>query len=227
MIRLKNFPFLVFLLTHVVVCARDTEQEQSHPPPIGNFSLPVSQQPSKFISIGENNIEKGQLLLAVFADAYLGKHSYSTDVIPNVLYGITNELTILLGVPFSPRNKDHDAHSSGMEDVFAQLEYTIYNEENTHASNQATIVAGVTFPTGSSTKTPPTGFGSNAFLLGITYSHMTVDWYYLMSPGVVLTTSKHGTKFGEQFLYQFGLGRNLPSPQMNLRTLGGWNDKVA
>lgn len=178
----------------------------------GNFSLPVSQQPGPLISFGENIINQGQVQFYLFADAVIGNHSYSTDVIPSLLYGIRNDLSIFFNVPFSPRNKDEHDHSSGLEDIFFQLEYALYTWNTIDAVNLATIVANVTFPTGSSTKDPPTGFGSSSFFIGATFNHTRADWFVFTSPGAILTTSKHGTKFGDQLLYQFGFGRNISSP---------------
>jgi len=74
-------------------------------------------------------------------------------------------------------------------------------------------VTNITVPTGSVKKNPPTGFGSPSLFLGGTYYHVLVDWFVFTSQGAVLTCSDHGTKFGDQFLYQFGLGRNIPSPE--------------
>jgi hypothetical protein len=78
--------------------------------------------------------------------------------------------------------------------------------------DQATIIVNVTAPTGSLKKDPPTGFGSPSLFLAATYLHMRVDWFAFAGEGAILTTSNHGTKIGDQFLYQFGFGRNIPSP---------------
>ncbi len=114
-------------------------------------------------------------------------------------------------VPASPRSKDGKHHSSGLQDIFVQLEYAFYTKNTIHSANQATIVANVSFPAGSSSKVPATGFGSERFFLGATFNHTEIDWFFFTSPGAIFTTSKHGTKFGDQLLYQFAFGRNIPS----------------
>jgi hypothetical protein len=179
---------------------------------LGNFSLPFSQQPGPLVSFGENIVDKGQKQLFLMGDAFLGNNNYMSDVTPGILYGITNDLSIFFNAPFSPGNKTQNSHSSGLEDVFAQLEYAVYTKQSSETTNQATLVANVTFPTGSSSKNPPTGLGSSSFFMGATFFHMGTDWFFFTSPGAILTTSKHSTKFGNQLLYQFGLGRNIPSP---------------
>ena len=82
-----------------------------------------------------------------------------------------------------------------------------------HMRIKQPLVANITFPTGSSKKNPPTGFGSPSLFLGGTYYHVLVDWFVFTSHGAILTTSNHRTKIGDQFLYQFGFGRTIPSPE--------------
>ncbi len=199
----------------------------------GNFSLPTSQQPGPLTSFGQNILDKGQVQSFLFADAFIGKNNYLTDIFPSILYGITNDLYFFFNVPFSPGSKDKGNRSSGLEDIFAQMEYSFYLKKTSHSVDQATIVVNVTFPTGSSSKIPPTGFGSNSFFIGATFSHMEINWFFFTSPGGIFTTSKHGTKFGDQFLYQFGLGRNIPSPygwifawMLEFDGLYSWKNKI-
>lgn len=188
------------------------DKSDQQPEEIGNFALPTSQQPGPFVSFGQNILDQGQVQLFLLTNAFIGKNSYLTNILPSVLYGITDDLYFFFTVPFSPGNKDKDQHSSGLEDLVAQLEYAFYTKKSSDSVDQATLVANVTFPTGSSTKNPATGFGSSSFFIGATFNHMEIDWFFFTSPGAVLTTSRHGTKFGDQLLYQFGLGRNIPSP---------------
>ncbi len=202
-----------FFVPSLLYATANQEEREKKPVPVGNFSLGTSQQPSPLISFGDNIIDKGQVQLLVLADALIGRKNYQTDVVPGVLYGINDVLSLFCKVPFSPGNKDKTMHSSGMEDVAAQLEYAFYNKNSSNSVDQATVLANVTFPTGSSTKTPPTGFGASSLFLGAAYNRTLVDWFFFTSYGATLTTSKHDTKFGDQFFYQSGLGRNIPSPK--------------
>ena len=186
--------------------------KDSDPLEKGNFALLISQQPGPLVSFGENIVDKGTAQLFVMGDAFIGHNNYLTDITPGFLYGIRDDLSIFLNVPFSPGNKDGTAHSSGFEDVFAQLEYAYFTQEDEDIVQQGTLVASIAFPTGSISKQPPTGFGSTSFFIGTTYSYMKPDWFFFTSPGAVLMTSRHGTKAGNEFFYQGGLGRNIPSP---------------
>lgn len=191
----------------------DDKKNEEEPPKIGNFALPTSQQPAALFGFGGNIIDKDEIQFYFFADQFRGKNRITTDMIPGILFGVTNKWSIFFNFPFTPLMEDGDHKSSGFEDFFVQLEYAFYEKSTTTYVDQATILANITFPTGSSKKNPPTGFGGPTFFLGATYYHVLVDWFFFTAPGAVLTTSDHGTKFGDQFLYQFGLGRNIPSPE--------------
>jgi hypothetical protein len=52
-------------------------------------------------------------------------------------------------------------------------------------------------------------YNAPTFLLGATFNRTYTDWLMFISDGMILTTSKEGTKYGNEFLYQAGLGRNL------------------
>ena len=201
---MRRFFLEAFLFLSVLVSA--------DPLPVGNFSLPFSQQIGPLVSFGENIVDQGQVIVYLGADAFIGNDRYSTDVIPSVVYGIRDDLSLFLQVPLAPGNKQGEAHSAGFEDMSLQLEYMFYDGVTTSSSIQATLVANVTFPTGSSTKIPPTGFGSTSFFLGSTLNYTTEQWFVFTSPGAILTTSNGGTQFGDAVLYQFGFARDFPSP---------------
>lgn len=190
--------------------ANKTNQE---PPKIGNFALPTSQQPAALFGFGGNIIDAGEVQLYLFADEFIGNRRTVSDVISSVLFGITKEWSIYFNFPFSPYMQNGNDHNRGCEDCFVQLEYAFYTKSTTTYLDQATVVVNVTAPTGSSIRSPPTGFGSPSFFLGGTYYYVMVDWFVFTAPGAILTTSDHRTKFGDQFLYQFGVGRNVPSPK--------------
>jgi len=187
-------------------------KEKEEPPSIGNFSLPASQQPYGLFAFGGNIIDKSEVQLFFFADDFEGKDKVIIDLIPSVLFGITEDCSIFFTFSFTPELRDGNQKSSGLEDFFTQLEYAFYNKKTSDYVDQATLVGNITIPTGSIRKNPPTGFGSPSFFLGWTYCRMMVNWFVFTSEGAILTTSDRRAKIGDQFLYQFGFGRNIPSP---------------
>lgn len=186
-----------------------TNQNETQPPHVGNFALPSSQQPGVLMSFGENIIDKNQLQLLLFADDIIGSDKHNMDAIPNLLYGLTDNFSLNINIPIAVSFKNGNNHSSGLEDMFFQPEYAFYVQQTSKFVDQATIVGNITFPTGSNQKQPNTGFGSISYFLGATFNRTYSDWIYFTSHGVVLTTSDDSIKFGDQFLYQFGIGRNI------------------
>lgn len=189
------------------------DEKDEKPPNIGNFALPASQAPAPFVSFGQRLIGKDVLQLNVVADDRVGYHQYYVDAGIIIDHGITDNFVTTLFVPnavsFKNETKDGIVRSSGMEDIYLQAEYAFLTKTTHLYSDQATIVGNISLPTGSATKNPTTGYGAVSFFTGITLSRMYPDWYLFTSHGVELPTNRRGTKFGNAFLYQFGLGKNI------------------
>lgn len=179
------------------------------PPYIGNFALPSSQQPTSLISFGQNILDKGLTQIFVFADDFVGENKYNIDLFPNVVYGVTDKLSINVNVPYAVSYKQQQSRSSGWEDAFVQLEYAVYAQKKRDHIDQATVVTSLSIPTGSDSAQPTTGIGAPSFFIGTTYSRMCVYWYMFTSYGATLTTPHGDTQFGNSFLYQAGIGRNI------------------
>lgn len=206
-------PFFFWLLALLTFISSQIIGEEEKPPAVGNFALPASQQPAVLFGFGGNIIDKGEIQLLFFADDFEGKDKAASTLLPSLVYGITNDSSIAFYFPFTPTMKDGCQKSSGLGDFYVQYEYAFYNKSTSTYTDQATLVANVTFPTGSSRKNPPTGFGSPSLFIGATYYHTLAKWFIFTAPAALLTSSHHRTKFGNQFLYQFGLGFNIPSPK--------------
>jgi len=185
------------------------EEPNSHPLPIGNFSVPFISQIAPLVGFGQLLIgEKG--FLPQLTGSYVQGHNSNANVIaPNVVYGIRDDLSIFLATPFTLKNRAGASHSSGINDVMLQLEYGVYTRNRSDNVFQTTIVANVQFPTGSSSKRPPTGNGSFSYFTGATFSFTSYNWYAFVSAGANLTTSHHGTRFGNSYLYQWGFARYI------------------
>jgi len=184
-------------------------KQEIKPLEVGNFALPTSQQPGPLISFGQNIIDKGQAQAFVMADYFRNRDGYTTILAPSLLYAFRDDLTIFAGVPIFPKNRQDENHSSGCGDAFIQFEYAYYNDQHTTYLDQATLVTNITIPTGSSKKNPSTGFGANSFFLGGTMSRLAIDWFYFIEAGGLWVGKSHGTQFGNEFLYQCGIGKNI------------------
>lgn len=175
----------------------------------GLLAFPPSQQVTPLISFGQNIFDKKQTQVLLAANKFNGEHQYSINIIPSYIYTFTDSLSLFLSVPIAVRNRQKHDHSSGVGDAIIQAEYAFYTKAYKTFYDQATIVANVTIPTGSTKKNPNTGIGSNSFFIGYTFSRNGINWLYFMSSGGLLTTSSHRTKFGSEFLYQCGIVRRI------------------
>lgn len=204
---------LFFIVQCFLLHAEDDDKKKNEPPKVGNLSLPSSQQPSGLFSFVGNVIDKGEVQVYFFAEEFVGKETLIFNAVPYVTFGITDDFSISYNVPFAPVLREEKHRSNGIEDFFIQAGYAFYNKSTKEYVDQATLVTSLIFPTGSARKNPPTGLGAPSFFLGATYYRTWVDWFLFTSNGAFLTCSDHKTKYGEQFLYQFGFGRNICSPK--------------
>lgn len=201
--------FSLFLTTYLIGA-----EEESKTLKIGNLALKTSQQPGPLVSFGENIVEKGDVQLFLFGDLYQRRNGHFIDVMPSILWGVTDEFSIFYNLPMAPSYKERKNHSSGFEDAFIQFEYAFLSKEEKTFTETATIVFNVAIPTGSTSLTPITGYGAPSCFIGTTYNHTSIDWFYFASIGSILTSStKKNTKIGSQLLYECGFGRNIPSPE--------------
>ncbi len=189
--------------------ANEGGNEKNKPLPIGNFSIPTVTQVAPLVSFGQLLIGKNALLPQLCGSYFRSRSGYSSIITPNVIYGIRDDLSIFFNVPFTPRSRCGSSYSSGVEDIFLQLEYGYYSKSRKDCTLQGTIVANVQFPTGSSSKNPRTGNNSFSYFLGTTFAYLSYDWYAFVSPGVNLTTMQHHKKYGNSYLYQCGFARYI------------------
>lgn len=195
---------------------KDDDKEEKKPDPSaimikeGNLSFPSSQQPSPLISLGQNILEAKQLEIQALS-VYFNREccDYLISIIPEMIYGFTDDCSLLILFPEVVRERQGSHHSSGPGDVVFQLEYAPYTKYYETYYDQLTLIGGVFIPTGSSHKNPPRGYGANAILLGSTFSRMEVNWFWFVSGGGVITGSAHGMEPGNIALYQWGFGRRI------------------
>lgn len=203
---MQSRQFLLLLL-FVVNIAYATEPKE--PPRIGNFALPGSQQPGQFLSFGANILDKGQSQFSLMASDYHGPSSTQATLAPAYIYGLTENASILVQLPYAISYKDDVQHSSSIADTLVQFESAFYNHKTACYEELATIVTGIFIPTGDRAKNPPTGTGSMSLLVGATFTRTYIDWLYFTSLGIQWGTKNEEFKPGNLFIYQFGLGKNI------------------
>lgn len=188
------------------------EPEKPEPLKIGNLALPPSQCPGPLFAFGELLIEKGDVIGYGEYDGLRGCRKKADILLPFGVYGIRDNFSVSIFLPYALRLQEDCLKSSGMQDILVELEYAFWDNPTLYAYNWASIVGGIIFPAGSSFVDVPTGNGSHSYFIGLTLVHLGVDWYYFTSQGGIVTTKKNGNKVGDTYLYQFGVGRNIKSP---------------
>lgn len=188
-------------------------------PPVGNFSVPTSQQPGPFYSFGQNIIGKDVTQIYLMP-SYLDLTSgHSLALASYYLYGITDDLSIMLNFLLALDYTQYQAQSEGLSNTLIQGEYAFYNQNSTDHSDTATVIAGLSLPTGSVHKNPPTGPGIGYLFLGLTYNRTWIEWMVFSSIGSFIPL-KDSAYAGAQYLYQFGLGKNFLSESKKFIFLG-------
>jgi hypothetical protein len=172
----------------------------------GNLSLPKATQIAPLVSFGQLLFGEGVIFSTLSGSYTEGPHSYNNTIVPELIYGIRDTLSISLFAPISIRGKSGPFHSSGIEDLLLQLEYGYLQKDQYDYSLQGSIVGNVQFPTGSDSKNPPTGKGGFSYFAGTTFSYLSVNWYAFLSPGVNLLKSSSKNSY----LYQGGFARYIP-----------------
>jgi len=208
----KYVAIVLIIVMNCCIVGKENEEwfvSKIEQPPVGNFALPTSQQPGPLIAFGQNVPEKGVLQAFIYGNQVKAEGISFSEIHPSLLYGITDRFSILVELPIAVKYKGLFATSRGVSDLVIQAEGVAYAREKTTKIEEITGVFHIGFPTGSIHKQPPTGLGSPTFFLGFTASHTDLAWYYFTSMGGVITTMYKNIKFGNQFLYQFGLGRNI------------------
>ncbi len=213
-LKINYLSFVKCLLTFLLIIpfsifSKEAEEEKISPIKVGNFSLPSSQQPGPFIGFGQNVVEKNDLIVYSYFDVLKGKKRKFSEVAPSFVYGITDKSSIFVEQSVALKFQDDGECSKGIEDLLIQAEGVVFDKSSKTSSDVVTIVGNVTVALGSIIKPIPTGFGSSSFFIGFTASHTDPKWYYFTSVGAIVTTDHLTSKYGSQFLYQFGLSRNI------------------
>lgn len=207
--------FLYSMIFHAVFIFSRPEKPKIEQLKIGNLALPSSQEPGPLIGFGQNMLDQGNLQLFCYVDYLNGYNKNFTTIMPELLYGIRDNFSILIELPIAVSFDLNDETYQGLQDLLVQLEYAVFDQAKNDATNQITLVGNVSFPTGAQPGIHQQNFGSASFhaitfFLGTTISHMDEIWYPFISTGAQITTANNQqTKLGNQILYQAGLSRNI------------------
>ncbi len=211
-VRVNKIVFLCAMIACVNIHAKEgeTPAEEMRQVKEGNFAVDGTMQPGPSLGFGQNIIDKGDTLGIFYPVMILGKKKNLTEIAIEILYGMREDLSVLVAFPTAVHFKEDGNRSSGSIDTIVQFEYAFYAEHKPTYTNQLSAVAAMYFPTGDECKVPATGFGSPSFFLGVVAAHYEPYWLGYTSFGAFLPTKNmEGVRAGNNFYYQFGYGRNI------------------
>ena len=176
----------------------------------GNIALPTSQQPSILFGFGQTIIGKGSINGYALFERTKGRQSTQENVvIPYAVFGISDTISLSVALPVNAKLQECHECSSGVGDLGAEIEYAFYTNNQDTYGNLASIIGSIDLPTGSAKKTPATGGGSPSFFVGVTASHLSINWLAFAAAGAYIPTKYCGVHTGKDFLYQCGFGHNF------------------
>ncbi len=212
---------IFFVCWFISVDARQEGNRQKQDPveqiKQGNFSLKASQQPGPLMSFGQNMVDKNDTQLFVIVDDLQGQNRQLVTVIPTVLHGLRDDFSLYIQLPIVAKfQENYGSIMRGVQDLLVQLEWAFYDKTTVDTTNQISLVGNMTVPTGSSPeldfRVGPRLFGSYGtptFFIGFTANYFTPEWYPFVSAGVKLMTPNDTIQYGHQYLYQWGLSKNI------------------
>jgi hypothetical protein len=208
-IRIKNILFLCALVACATMHSKESDDEVKQVK-VGNFAVDGTMQPGPALGFGQNIIDKGDTLGILYPATILGKGLNLTEITAEIIYGVRDDLSILVAFPTALYFKLDGCRSAGSIDTIVQLEYVPYSQHKPTYTHQVSVVGAMYFPTGDECKIPATGFGSPSFFLGVVAAHYEPYWLGYMSFGAFLPTKNmEGVRAGNSLYYQFGYGRNI------------------
>lgn len=205
----KLFLIGVIAITPFILAKEsEEEEEQTNKVTIGNFAVPAYNQPTALFSFGQNMIGKGVTQGFILVNSIRRQcNQISNTIAPSLLYGISDTSSILVSVPLAVR-KSSNQQSSGFSDLYVQYEHAFFTHDTPTYINFGSFFAGFFAPSAQIME-PTLGLGGPGFLFGSSLVHLAYDWYYFVSPTVLLTSSIDNSQLGNTLFYNGGIGHNI------------------
>ncbi len=183
-----------------------SESTKQEPPQIGNFSVP-GKHPHPLWGFGQNILTEGKVETGDFTDTRQGRGTQLTETLPFVIFGLRDDLSLLVATPTFLSS----AHGVGIPATIVQFEYAYYTNKTFTFTEQATIVANAGIPISNNGAPQHVSISSSDYFIGATYNRTYTDWLFFTSYGGGFSTTRDQINFGNTFVYQAGIGRNIVS----------------
>lgn len=184
------------------------------------------QAPGPLFTFGFNIAKQHERIGIIAYDYFQAEQDSYCIQFPELLYGITDYVSILLAVPFVLSQRSEKKRSRGMGSFLTQLEMAIYKKEIEKTTYQTTIVSAILFPSATNRFPLISANKSISYFLGITQAFFGQYWAFYAECGDIITTKKHNNKIGNVLIYDVCFGCWLgKKEEFNIATLietTGW-----
>lgn len=169
-------------------------------------SVPQGLAHEPVFSLGPETIYKGGIGIEVEGEFDKADEEREAAMNYELLYGVTENLSLTLKVPHLIEGKEGASTSNGLEDITLRGKYQFFRKDTLGAQDKAAFIYGMKFPAGSEDKRPATGSGSLDHLFGLTVGHESTTLYGFMSARYLLRTQSGVREKGDQVLVDIAVG---------------------
>ena len=204
---------IVIIVSSIIIfsCFAEIIKDIPEQPKIGN--LANDAWPTSSFGFGQNIVDKHSIVPYASVYQEKGKNQNYVAWYPQLIYGITDSLSLYVYLPLISTYEIDCIKNSGIGDFVAQLEYALIQKNNPTSNFILSIVGNIGFPTGKTDDVKPSlGYGSFSFFLGTSASYIEEQWYAFIETGIIMPLAKKCTKIGNNVLFAGGLGHNLGNP---------------
>lgn len=123
-----------------------------------------------------------------------------------VIYGVTENLSLTLEIPYLIEKEEDNENSEGLGDLNLRTKYQLFRKDTLGAQDKLSLIYGLKFPTGDEDKTPSLGSGSLDHLFGASIGHESTTLYGFATARYRLKTDSGGLDKGDQVLIDIAFG---------------------
>lgn len=157
-------------------------------------------------SLGPETIYKGGIGIETEIEYEKSGSEGKTVLHEEIIYGIRENFSLTIGLPFILQKKENGSTSSGFGDMTLRGKFRFYKKDYFGAQDKATLIGGIKFPTGDKDKKPALGSGSFDFLIGLAAGHESRKWYYFGTARYWINNKDGIKEKGDIFLYDIVFG---------------------
>ena len=166
--------------------------------------LALAHEP--IFSLGPETIYKGGIGIESEVEYEKGGSDRETAIHYEIIYGVTEDLSLTIEVPHIIEKKEGGEISDGLGEVALRGKYQLFRKDTLGAQDKAALIYGLKFPTGDEDKDPSLGSGSWDHLFGLSIGHESTTLYGFATGRYVLKTESGGKEKGDQVLIDVAFG---------------------